>query len=140
MRYKRPLPSGLAYDKLRARKAKLQRLALTVRVEQSACMIEMKMTEEDNIDVLGFTSDVRERIKENMSLFDDAKSFAEFGFKERAHTRLDKDLPLAIINKKTATSELNARTFVRAAPLLPNGAWRIAKHRAPIQTLTTSED
>ena len=73
-------------------------------------------------------------------LLGDAEARAQFRLEKRADAGLEQDcLSGQILDQQTTTGQRNGIVLVSGDPFLPDRLWRIAKHRATIETLRISK-
>lgn len=139
MRHLCSLPSYFPDNKLRAGKTKM-RATLSKSAQEPTRMIEMEMTEQHHVDCLGPNAKRREGIQEHVPLLQNSKARAQLGLEESSHAGFNENLPLAVVDKKTATRKIDAPEFIRWAPILPKRARHVAKHGAAIEALAITRN
>src|SRR5690606_390755 len=129
------LERRLADHEAGARKQEPWRLSRFVRCEEASRVIEMEMAQDDDVDVGIVEPAGAQRLEQHVTLLEHSVAFPELRLEEGTDPGLDEDALRAVLHQERAAGERDPSELVGRSPPAPEGARRIAEHRAPVEAL-----
>jgi len=104
-------------------------------------MIEVQVRQHHHVHVFVLEAGGMQRFEQHVAIFDDPVALAQLRFEERADAGLEQHrLAVERGREQCAARERDAVLRIRRGPARPQGARRVAEHRATIELLRVAED
>ncbi len=111
-----------------------------VRREQPPRVIEMKVGQNDAIDILVGKARLLQAVEQDMALLLDTKTIAKLRGEERTNPGFKEDSALAVFDQQRPARKRNSIALVGLDPLVPERARRVSEHRTSVETLRVAEN